>query len=382
MRLINIIKYLFIVFIILIGSLEVGCYVLSKFKVLPFNDYPLVYLKSGQSVGLDWRSEKSEWGAWHKPNKLDSQNTSCINAKYESNNIGARDDPFDLLKGGDYILLGDSFAEGYGVNKTDSSEYLIETALNKKILNFGSAGNFGPLQYYLIYNQLASKYPHSGLLVFFLPANDFIDNDYRFWRGRDTVDAEGHKRYRPYWHLENENFTWFYPVKSVKTDCYNCPPPSFRTLIIKYTWMGNLYRSLESKYQFTHVEGERPSDEVPYPPTYSGYFDAQEIQQQAALFFLEKLISESKGRKVTLVVIPDKNDFIRINKGQTYKSQYWYKKLVEISLKRNNFSFIDLAEIPTVDYNNLFFECDGHWSNNGNAWAAEAISEHLKKQTN
>lgn len=384
MNLIKKIKYMIVFCLVFVITLEFGCYLLSKLKYLPFNDYPLVYLKSGESVGLDWRNEKSEWGAWHKINMVDKHVSSCINAEYKSNNIGGRDDDFHIELGGDYVLLGDSFAEGYGVNKVESAETVLESILKKSIMNFGSAGNFGPLQYYLVYSRLAKKYPHKGVIIFLLPANDFIDNDYRFWKGRDIIDAEGHKRYRPYWISDkNGGFDWFYPAGAVKTDCYNCPPPTFRAFLIKFSWIGNLYRSVESVYNSKKTAKKNINDlavdEVPYSLKYAGYFDSQEIQQRASMFFLEKIIAESEGRSVNLIVIPDKNDIARIHRQEDYKSQYWYQKLIKMSLVHQNFSFFDLAKVSIEDHDKLFLECDGHWSSVGNRWAAEKISENLKK---
>ena len=42
------------------------------------------------------------------------------------NEVGARDDSFANLPSTSLILLGDSFAEGYGVMKDKTSERLIE----------------------------------------------------------------------------------------------------------------------------------------------------------------------------------------------------------------------------------------------------------------
>jgi hypothetical protein len=72
---------------------------------------------------------------------------------YRSNEVGARDTPFTHTKLNSkdrYILLGDSFAEGYGVNFEDTAQAQIEKLLGIDVYNFGSDGYFGPVQYYLI----------------------------------------------------------------------------------------------------------------------------------------------------------------------------------------------------------------------------------------
>ena len=64
---------------------------------------------------------------------------------------------------------------------------------NIEALNFGVSGNFSSTQEYLLYKELASKFEHSAVALFFLPSNDFTDNDPEYFD--DT-------RYRPYLKVE------------------------------------------------------------------------------------------------------------------------------------------------------------------------------------
>ena len=317
-------------------------------------------------------------GAWHKTHAADHQINGCIDARYQSNNYGARDVDFDNNSVADYVLIGDSFAEGYGVNREDSIEFKLEKLLNINIYNFGAAGNFGPLQYYLIYKKLAKNFNHKRTLVFFLPANDFLDNDRRFWVGRDEIDETGAQRYRPYWKLQDGgNFSWFYPESAVKRECYNCPSTSMRTFLIKYSYIGNIIRTLENAYPKLFNYSKNNIIES-YSPEYSGYFDANELQQKAAMFYIEKIILEASPQDIKLVVIPDQNDLIRINNGANYQDQYWYKSMVELRGKYKNFKFLDLATHSPSNYKKLFLPCDGHWSSEGHTWAAKSVRDFVK----
>jgi hypothetical protein len=111
------------------------------------------------------------------------------------NEVGARDDSFQNTPSSALILLGDSFAEGYGVARKEASEYLIEKDLEVPILNLGAAGDIGPLQELLIYENFKDL-PHQGVIVYIFPYNDFTDNDLKVWRSIDQT------RYRPYFSLE------------------------------------------------------------------------------------------------------------------------------------------------------------------------------------
>ena len=136
----------------------------------------------------------------------------CFDVQYNTNEIGARSKfSFNNLKSdNNLILLGDSFAEGVGV----SNEYILASLISdeyKTTLNFGSGGNFGPLQSYIIYRDLAKKFPHNEVVFLFLPANDFIDNDFDYFKKHKMT-----KRYRPYYKKINaDKFEYFYPVHSL-----------------------------------------------------------------------------------------------------------------------------------------------------------------------
>ena len=147
----------FISLLVALVALELFSFVLAKFNLLLVNQTPNAYFSHSGSSGLKWRTENSEWGAWHKQNYADSHKAGCINVTYESNEVGARDSSFLSLRNDHrkYLLLGDSFAEGYGVNRQDSAEYLLESALGVEVLNFGSGASLGPVQYEIIFNQLA-----------------------------------------------------------------------------------------------------------------------------------------------------------------------------------------------------------------------------------
>ena len=169
---------LFIFFLIL----EILSFLLTISNFIPFNSSPNLYKKI-YSNNLSFHklyNHNNEWGVWRKNNTIGNQKFSCIDVKHKINEIGARDENFDNLnKNNNFILLGDSFAEGFGVEKSETAEYLLEKKLNRKILNFGISYNFGPLQYYLIYKNLAQKYNHDAIIIFFFPQNDFRDNETR-----------------------------------------------------------------------------------------------------------------------------------------------------------------------------------------------------------
>jgi hypothetical protein len=391
----------FISFTVAIVTLEFLSYILVSYSLLLVNERPSLYTgisESGGNVTTKWWTEKELWGAWHQKNSIARHSQSCFSVEYRSNSIGARDDEFSKSKSGkDFVLLGDSFAEGFGVNFEDSAHRIIEKSTGHQLLNFGTAGSVGPLQYWLIYDNLAKKYPHHGLIIFFLPANDFIDNDYDYWLNtkqtflnRETVQ----ERYRPYYKRNDKNeYDFFIPSNAKKRDNWMAQELNFNQFIVNSFWSANVWRtikvillgkSLEKLHQNSGSldanNAKQYGNSLEKIPPYSGYFDANISQQDAAVYFISKIISTTTAKEILIVSIPVQEDFIRLDKGMKRELLPWwssFKQLEKISNK--DVRFIDLIDFKTNNVQELFHTCDDHWSPKGNIWASDIMSRQLSK---
>ena len=170
--------YYGVIFLMTLVLFEVSSYFLTMNGVFLVNDVPSRYLKASKATTAthySWRTEKEDWGAWHLPSASAIHSTSCFSVWYESNEVGARDDSFTHVNSlSNIVLLGDSFAEGWGVNLEDAAQSIIEHQTGFNLLNFGAAGHFGPVQYYTIYEKLAKSYPHEAIVIFFIMMNFFL----------------------------------------------------------------------------------------------------------------------------------------------------------------------------------------------------------------
>ena len=113
-----------------------------KNNLLIFNNSP-PYAIHKKNKGEQWRLFDKEIGPWHKPMSKDRHIRRCFDVNYQSNNIGARDnmDYDKVYFNKSTILLGDSFAEGFGVNLEETFAKIIEKSTKKKIINLGVAGS-------------------------------------------------------------------------------------------------------------------------------------------------------------------------------------------------------------------------------------------------
>jgi len=352
------IKFFAIVVIVLIFSIEILSFISTKFNLLIINHEPAYVHKQGNK----WRVENTPWGAWHKPNFKDQHSTECFDTNYQSNNLGARDNENynKNLPKNSIVLIGDSFAEGYGVNLKNIFPEILEKKTNRKVLNFGSSGNFGAVQAQILYNNLASNLPHNELIYFFLPNNDFTDNDKRYW-----MDIVHGSRFRPYFKKINEkNYDIFYPSQNVQNK-FLINVKSFlflrlKSFLIQYTYTANTLRSINAI--LTKVNADK-STIISNPNLGTSYFFDDKEAINGAIFFSKKLLSEAVYlKRRIIVIIPTLIDIDLIQNGKSYKNLKWYQDLKQVSLETNT-EFIDLANyFKKEEYKKMIFSCDFHWN--------------------
>jgi hypothetical protein len=283
------------------------------------------------------------------------------------------------------VLLGDSFAEGFGVNEEESAATIVSKVTGIPVINLGSGLDVGPLQYFLIYRGLGKNYEPNTVVIFFLPSNDFVDNDYSVWRQAGwtfvspTSDRE---RYRPYWRREEVGgFSHFIPERAIRRDYID--PQSATALTVKSrlvnnTWTSNALRTASMLWRQT---SRRKALGTP-GRDYSGYFDSTIEQQRAAIFYLTKIIEEARGKSVILLSIPTLIDYDRMRSGGSVKDQWWYGELLDLEKKRG-LIFVDLLNFSPARevFTTYFLKCDGHWSPEGNKWAAGILTRTLYERS-
>jgi hypothetical protein len=368
---------LFFIFIILI---EFFSFLTTKLQIIPINDTPYKY--NGSNF-RDLRTEENIWGAWHKENKTVKHNAKCINATYTTNSVGAKDDNFLIKKDKKkrVVLLGDSFAESYGLDNEQSFDSELERLSNFDIYNFGFSGSAGPLQYYLIYENLAKKYEHDSLIIFFLPSNDFTDNDYSLWKKRGWETWEKNKvRYRPYYKKTKNGFEYFIPKNATKRRDWQFANERSLKSIIKdfannYLWTMNVYKSFAYIRSYKQIKNDKKR--------YSGFFDATLEQQNSAIYFLKKIVTSKKFDFIRIVIFPSGEDLKRINElpSDSLENQNWFKELQKIPLEINNddFKIINIADYVDneKDYKQYLHGCDQHLSYKGVTYFSKIINDNI-----
>jgi lysophospholipase L1-like esterase len=328
------------------------------------------YARAQSPQGPGWLTEREAWGAWHAPDRNDWQESRCFSVSLHSNSYGARDrertvdsDPNRT------VVLGDSFAEGWGVEANQRLSDLLEARYHREFLNFGAENDAGPLQYQILYERLASKFSHDQVLILFLPDNDFIDNDADYWR-RFRPDFP--ERYRPYYQAAepDEGYRAFYPVPPPPdgfADWHSVPPAGGGAWAAD--WPRRNLWSL-AMYRYLGVQFYRMG-------TYSGYLDYSADQLKAVLWSFAKIKALAGDRRTTIAVIPRPNDFARVRAAGN-------NRLIDALDRFGREHHIDIVDLlqwmPTIDprTDQYYLPCDGHWSAAGNRIAADALAEAMR----
>ena len=371
-NILSLIKNFILIFVITGFSFEVGSFFATKLQLFLINETPKIYWVEGErypDIALG-RTEQEKWGAWHTANSTFRHVKSCFDVTMTFNEIGARDDSFTNLPQKSLFLVGDSFAEGYGVEKEETSEYIIEQNLEVPVLNFGASGNFGPLQELLIYEEF-NHLPHQGLIVYVLPQNDFTDNDAAAWRAKDQT------RYRPYFNEEGDPLVPYYVPTAIRRSNND---GSVEQIIRDYFWSSNALRTVLMliRGDAQYAVNEQGKSFIPI----SYFYDASDTQQSHLVAAYEAVLETANNKNVLFVLIPAVNDIARW-KGEAdkniYRESIWYSSLNSFQDRtEQKVAVIDLLVHLPVKTNELFFTCDGHWSPYGNAWAADVISTYIK----
>lgn len=339
------------------------------------SNYRPSYLSGATDTEQQWMTEHNPWGAWHKPQGRGYKELRCFGVELIANSYGARDkERSKSSEASRVVVLGDSFVEGFGVEAAQRFTDQLESQTGRPFLNFGSSGDFGPLQYSLVYEQLAAQFDHDQVLVAILPDNDFTDNDPNHWQA--VSEGAYLKRYRPYWRktAESEGFEHFYTVErpdyALSFADYRDHAKagiSVKDRIQRSTWFYGVYRELRYYTRGSSLTAG----------TYSGYFDYTAEQLAATFFYLKKIKAAAQGRPVAFFTIPRLADLQRLRTDNSPLVTEMTNFAAE-----NGFSYVDLAAgmlASTEQVTDLFLPCDGHWSAYGHAEAMRILKIEVFK---
>ncbi len=116
-------------------------------------------------------------GFFNTPNRTTTFSNAEFSTTVTTNSAGFRDDEASLQQP-DILLLGDSLAFGWGVEKPETAEAQLEKLLRVRVLNLGVAG-YGTIQEAILFGRWLALHPEdkqTRLAIFLFYRNDLNEN--------------------------------------------------------------------------------------------------------------------------------------------------------------------------------------------------------------
>ena len=333
------------------------------------------------------------WEVWHVPNATTVHYKSCFAAHYSSNAFGMRDGPRTLHAARPRVaVLGDSFAEGFGVNDDETVASVLEhreLGGRAEVLNFGVSGNFGTTQEWLLYRGLARRFRPDVVVLFFLAANDLTDNSWWYWQR-----LEPHRR-RPYL-VTNPlgQVTLFHPGPSL-------PRPvtlgwsateALKNRVTSASLLVRVGRELRARLVERQLAaGEHDMDPMAlYATRLDAAWRTSWSVTAKSLRRLDRAVTRDGG-KLLVVKIPDPAEVdpaaaASIDGRPGFDTSMPDRRLAAITARlgidylplHDRFvAYRDAHRLPPPYFGR---DCDSHWSPLGHRLAAEVVADHLRER--
>jgi hypothetical protein len=332
---------------------------LASIIIVNFSKWPSSKPSYHVNKNSFWADINPAFGVWHSSGGHFIHEEGCFTVEYDTNSYGARDVERSLHSSAPRtIVLGDSFVEGLGIPADARLTNILEKDTGREHLNFGTGGNFGPLQYALLYKTMAASFDHNLVVVGVLPDNDFRDMSLDYWKSI----GEGN-RYRPYY---ADDFSVFYTghfQAGAGEGFWDRLEATLRAYLASY----HVGQFLYSQFYWRNAG------------PYSGYNDYSDVDLARLKHALTdiKTTADAHGAQVKVFLIPRARDFQRLNQAGTNH----LGPIMEAWGRESGIPVKDL--LPEMnrraanDYMSYFLKCDGHWSARGDAAAAQILEPWL-----
>lgn len=328
-----------------------------------------------------WGDISPEYGRWRLPSQS-HRIPICTGDSIiiTSNSFGMRDKERQLGSTSPMkraVLLGDSFLEGHLVDAPLRYSNLLESTTGREHLNFGINGT-SPINYYLTYKHLASRFAHDVVIVSLLPANDFED-----YTEDNALDLLHYPIYRPYWKGQFPAVKLAYSLSDIRQSI--AAPVNFRQPVrIQHTvdslfqnlpWSKKILAEIQlNSYAYsyiTYLVGKFARHPTPVVNSFSE--EAFESRWPAFAFSLEKLLASAQGKKVILLGMPVLSDVQAYNKQPVDD----FSPRIKALCRRYGADYINLLTVIHAQkaerWQRFYIPCDGHFSVKGENMVALAL---------
>jgi lysophospholipase L1-like esterase len=308
-----------------------------------------------------WQDVNPHFGVWHPANARYRHQKSCFDLVYASNAHGMRDRDVTIASQSPrVVVLGDSFAEGWGAAYGRRFTEHLRERTGIEHLNFGTSGDFGPTQSYMLYKTFAAQFDHRAVILTILPENDFLDD-----LPAPERLAKGARR-RPYlvgaypdYRLQypagewSGDKRWGWHVKNV-----------LREFWLTFRLADHAVQLAQRVMAFQRKKGD-------FDPLHSFYFDYTPEDFDRLRYAIEQIKALAGDRPMLIVTIPFETDFPRT--AESAAPPPLRRDLAALA-ESLGITYVDLLEHMSDERAKYFLRCDPHWSEAGHQMVAEVIA--------
>ena len=285
----------------------------------------------------------------HQPGQEGSFETPQFRTVVRINEKGLRDGEHSYERQNDrkrILVLGDSFAWGYGVEESERFSQLIEKSLDVEVINAGVSG-YSTDQELLWYRSEGIKY-ETDLVILVLAGNDVGDNDHEIV---STI------YYKPRFVLEEGRLALKgYPVPKTS--------PQGRFVYSLSQRSAFAYFLVQRYFDFLSVYGQiKVNSESSNSPGSS--ISAKNEPFKLTIALLDEIRNIAESRKAKFMIVAT-------DRWWNSPSEETYKDFIN-TLRTEGFSVLDVESMPGFDSEVMLIPDDGHWNQSGHKFVAEEL---------
>ncbi|MDQ2693572.1 MAG: SGNH/GDSL hydrolase family protein [Chloroflexota bacterium] len=291
----------------------------------------------------------------HEPEQEGIFETPQFRTVVRINEKGLRDRPHSYERQNDnkrVLVLGDSFAWGYGVEETERFSQKLEEAMDVEVINAGVSG-YSTDQELLWYQSEGSKY-ETDLVILVFTGNDVGDNH------RQLVSTI---YYKPRFVIEDgQLIPTGVPVPETSLHGKVIYALSQRSALAYF--LVQRYFDLISLYSKS-----RASSEHEKLPASNAKVDEEPFRLTIALIDEMKNIAESQGARFMIVTT---------DRWWNHPSEETYEDLVS-TMQTEGYLVLDVESMPGFASEAMLIPDDGHWNREGHEFVADRIQKFIKR---
>jgi lysophospholipase L1-like esterase len=290
----------------------------------------------------------------HEPGQEGIFETPQFRTAVRINEKGLRDSEHSYKRQNDIeriLVLGDSFAWGYGVEESERFSQLLEETLGVEVINAGVSG-YSTDQELLWYENEGIKY-ETDLVILVMAGNDVSDNEQQLV---STI------YYKPKFVIEDGQLVLNgYPVPETSPQgkfVYSLSQRSALAFFLAQRYFDLLSLSAKSKLHSDHAN--LPLSSV----------NAEREPFKLTLALVDEIRNIAESRKAKFMIVAT-------DRWWNSPSRETYKDFIN-TLRTEGFLVLDVESMPGFDPEEMLIPEDGHWNPAGHRFVTEKIKTLIK----